>query len=287
MTGSGRPAIAGGKAARRLSASLVEIASARELLMNLTLREIRGKYKRTALGQIWSLLNPVAQMLTYSAVFSILLRNTPPPGSPSHLDVFALWLTCALLPWLFFSNVLNVGMTSVISNANLIQKVYFPRMALVISSALALLFTFSIEMSVLVVALLLFGGSPLLFLPVTAFFMIVLALFALGFALMLAVANVYFRDTQHFVPIVLQVLFYSAPIIYPIQVLATSGHKRLIPYYRLNPIERFTEVFRNTLYDGRMPTLANTLYVSAWALGTLVVGYLVFQAYEGRLAEEL
>lgn len=286
MTRSYRPALAG-RAANWWPTSLADLVSSRELLANLTLREIRGKYKRTMLGQMWSLLNPVAQMLTYSAVFSILLRSKPPPGSPSHLDVFALWLTCALLPWLFFSNVLNVGMTSVISNSNLIQKVYFPRVTLVISSMLALLFTFSIEMSVLVIALLLFGGSPLLYLPVTIFFILLLALFGLGFALMLAVANVYFRDTQHLVPIVLQVLFYAAPIIYPIQVLATSGHGRLIPYYRLNPIERFTEVFRNTLYDGRMPTLANTLYVSAWALVTLVAGYLVFQRYEGRLAEEL
>jgi ABC-2 type transport system permease protein len=271
----------------RLVSPWTQLWASRELLANLTLREIRGKYKRTALGQAWSLLNPVAQMLTYSVVFSILLRNTPPPGSPSGLDVFALWLTCALLPWLFFSNVLNVGMTSVISNANLIQKVYFLRVALVISSMFALLFTFSIEMSVLVVALLIFGGSPLLYLPVTIFFMLVLALFALGFALMLAVANVYFRDTQHFVPIVLQVLFYAAPIIYPIQVLASSGHSRVIPYYRLNPLERFTEIFRNTLYDGRMPTLTNTLYVCGWALAVLVIGYLVFQRYEGRLAEEL
>jgi ABC-type polysaccharide/polyol phosphate export permease len=225
-------------------------------------------------------------MLTYSIVFTILLKSTPPPGAPSGLDVFALWLSCGLLPWLFFANVLNNGMSALISNSNLIQKVYFPRSALVISSALALLFTFSIEMSVLVVALLLFGGSPLLYLPVTIFFMLILCGLGLGFAFMLSVTNVYFRDTQHFLPIAMQVWFYATPVIYPISIIADK-HPGVIKYYRLNPLERFCEIFRNTLYDGRGPTLANSLYVIAWSAAVLVIGYAIFQRHEGRLAEEL
>jgi ABC-2 type transport system permease protein len=268
-------------------ASLSELRASRGLLVNLTLREIRGKYKRTALGQAWSLLNPVAQMATYSIVFSIVLRgNHPKPGNPSGVDVFALWLTCALLPWLFFQNVLNSGMGALISNANLIQKVYFPRAALVISSGLAFLFTFSIEMSVLTVALLAFGGSPLLCLPATIFFMLVLFAFGLGLSFLLAIGNVYFRDTQHFVSIAMQLWFYATPIIYPISVISGS-HPQVVKYYRLNPIERFTEVFRNTMYDGRWPTLADSVYVIVWALVALALGYAVFTRYEGRLAEEL
>jgi ABC-type polysaccharide/polyol phosphate export permease len=265
---------------------IADLRSSRELLVNLTLRELRGKYKRTVLGQAWSLLNPIAQMVTYSVVFSLLLRAKPPAGSPSGIDVFALWLSCGLLPWLFFSNVLLTGMTSLISNANLIQKVYFPRLTLVVSGMLALLVTFCIEIGVLVVALLLFGGSPLTFLPVTLVAMVVLGLFALGFALLLSVTNVYFRDTQHFVPIALQVWFYATPIIYPIQILAQQ-HPGVIRYYRLNPMERFTEIFRNTLYDARWPSLANVLYVLAWTVASLAAGLWVFGRYEGRLAEEL
>jgi ABC-type polysaccharide/polyol phosphate export permease len=266
--------------------ALADLGSSRDLMVNLTLREIRGKYKRTVLGQAWSLLNPIAQMATYSVVFSLLLRAQPGRGDPSGLDVFALWLSAGLLPWLFFQNVVMSGMGSLVGNANLINKVYFPRETLVISNAASWLFTFSIEMSVLTVAVLIFGGSPLLYLPATIFFMLVLAAFGLGVSFVLAVANVYFRDTQHFISILMQVWFYATPIVYPITLVA-EHHANLLSIYRLNPLERFTEVFRNTMYDGRWPTLANTLYVVLVSLVALVIGYLVFKRYEGRLAEEL
>jgi ABC-type polysaccharide/polyol phosphate export permease len=264
---------------------LQDLRSSRDLLVNLTLREIRGKYKRTVLGQAWSLLNPIAQMATYSVVFAIVLRGQPDPGYRG-LDVFALWLTCALLPWLFFQGILMGGMGSLIGNVNLIQKVYFPRSTLVISSALALLFTFSIEMSVLVVALLLFGGNPLPLLPLTIGFMLALFGLGLGISFALSIANVYFRDTQHFVSIAMQVWFYATPIIYPLSLIENK-YPRAIPYMRLNPMERFSEIFRSTLYDARVPSLSNTLYVLAWTAAMLVLGYFVFSRYEGRLAEEL
>jgi len=266
--------------------ALAELGSSRDLMVNLTLREIRGKYKRTVLGQAWSLLNPIAQMATYSVVFSLLLRAQPAPGDPSGLDVFALWLSAGLLPWLFFQNVVMSGMGSLVGNANLINKVYFPRETLVISNAASWLFTFGIEMFVLTVAVLIFGGSPLLYLPATIFFMLVLAAFGLGVSFVLAVANVYFRDTQHFVSLLMQVWFYATPIVYPISLVAVH-HANLLSIYRLNPLERFTEVFRNTMYDGRWPSLANTLYVVLVSVVALVIGYLIFKRYEGRLAEEL
>ena len=269
---------------RRVSV-VADLRSSRDLLVNLTLREIRGKYKRTVLGQAWSLLNPIAMMATYSVVFAIILRGKPEPGY-NGLDVFALWLTCALLPWLFFQNVLMNGMGALISNANLIQKVYFPRVTLVISSALALLFTFSIEMAVLVVALELFGGNPLPYLPITIFFMLALLCFGLGVSLLFSIANVYFRDTQHFVSIAMQVWFYATPVIYPLSLIGDQ-YPALVKYVRWNPMERFAEVFRATLYDAKLPTLVNSAYVLAWSIGALVVGYLVFMHYEGRLAEEL
>jgi ABC-type polysaccharide/polyol phosphate export permease len=266
--------------------ALARLGSSRDLLLNLTLREIRGKYKRTVLGQAWSLLNPIAQMVTYSIVFSLLLRAQPAPGDPSGLDVFALWLSAGLLPWLFFQNVVMSGMGVLVGNSNLIKKVYFPRETLVISNAASWLFTFSIEMSVLTVAVLIFGGSPLLYLPATIFFMIVLAAFGLGVSFVLAVSNVYFRDTQHFIGILMQVWFYATPIVYPIALVA-EHHHNLLAIYRLNPLERFTEVFRNTMYDGRWPTLSNTLYLVLVSAAALALGYVVFKRYEGRLAEEL
>lgn len=271
------------------------LRSSRDLLVNLTLRDIRGKYKRTALGQFWSLLNPIAQMATYSVVFQFLLRGLPPKGDPSGIDVFALWLSAALLPWLFFSNTVTSGMTVLVGNANLINKVYFPRATLVIANMLSWLFTFCIELTVLIVAVLIFGGDPLPYLPITILFMLVLAAFALGISLMLSIANVYFRDTQHLFAILMQVWFYATPIVYPISILTLPKHPggpprlshRIVELYRLNPIERFTEVFRNTIYDGKLPSLTNSLFVVGVSAVVLALGYFVFSRYEGRLAEEL
>ena len=265
---------------------LTDLRSSRDLLANLTLREIRGKYKRTVLGQAWSLLNPIAQMVTYSVVFSLLLKAQPAKGNPSGLDVFALWLSAGLLPWLFFSNVMTSGMMMLVGNSNLIKKVHFPRETLVIANDLSWLFTFGIEMTVLVVTILLFGGSPLLYLPGTIFLMAVLAVFGLGVSMILSIANVYFRDTQHFVSILMQVWFYATPVVYPLSIVATH-HPKLVTIYRLNPMERFTEAFRNTLYDGRWPTLSNTLFLVVVSAVTLALGMFVFRRYEGRLAEEL
>jgi ABC-2 type transport system permease protein len=269
--------------------ALAELRSSRELLLNLTLREIRGKYKRTVLGHAWSLVNPIAQMAIYSVVFGFVLRGRPAVGDPSGLNVFALWLSAALVPWLFFNNVVVTGMASVLTNANLIKKVYFPREALVISNMLSWLFTHLIEIGVLVVATLIFGGEPLLYLPATLFFVVLMALFALGVSYALAVGNVYFRDTQHFITLFMQMWLYATPILYPVSLVADRSKKypHLLFIYRLNPIERFTEVFRNTIYDGRWPSLSNTLYLIGVSLGVLIVGRAIFLRFAGRLAEEL
>jgi ABC-type polysaccharide/polyol phosphate export permease len=110
--------------------------------------------------------------------------------------------------------------------------------------------------------------------------------FGLGLALMLAVANVYFRDTQHFVAIAMQLWFYATPIVYPASLIFRE-HPGVKTYYRLNPIERFAEVFRNLLYDNRWPSAANTLVLTVISLGVLAIGMAVFRRFQGRLAEEL
>ncbi len=238
-----------------------DVMSSRDLLVNLTRREVKGKYKRTLLGQLWSLANPIAQMLVYSLVFAFIIRMQPDAGDPSGLDIFALWLMCALLPWSFFTNVVTGGMNSLVGNENLIKKVYFPRSTLVVANALAALYTWAIEMLVLLLVLLVVGANPLPWLPVVVVMMLVLFVFSVGVALLLSIANVYFRDMQHLVAILFQVWFYLTPIVYPINevrkrsdsVGPVLGDITILDIYRLNPMERFAEVFRNLLYDNRMP----------------------------------
>jgi ABC-2 type transport system permease protein len=271
-----------------------EIRSSRELLINLTAREIKGQYKSTFLGQLWSLLNPISQMILFTVMFSFILRIDPGVGDPSGLHSFAIWLMCGLLPWTFFINVAGSGMGSLAGNANLIQKVYFPRITLPMSMAASRMYAWLIEMGVLTLAILIFGGKPLLWLPAALVMMLLLGFFSLGFSLILATLNTYFRDVQHLMGIVFQAWFYLTPIVYPIrilegQVVATFPAEAswIMQIYRLNPLERFSEVFRNLLYDNRWPSLPTIGICVAWTLIVLVLGIIIFRKNEKNLAENL
>ncbi|HEY8309741.1 MAG TPA: hypothetical protein VIG47_04260, partial [Gemmatimonadaceae bacterium] len=144
-------------------------------------------------------------MLVYTIVFAFILRVQPDPGSPSGINIFALWLLCGLLPWNFFASVVQTGMGSLLANAGLVQKVYFTRIVLPLSYVGSIGFNWLFEMVVLLVALALFGSFIWPWLPLLILTMAILAVFAAGLALMLSIANVHFRDTQYFVGILMQI----------------------------------------------------------------------------------
>ena len=275
---------------------LKEIWNSRELLQNLTNREVRGKYRRTALGQLWSLANPIAAILIYTFIFSFIFRLPAQVGDPSGLNNYALWLVCGLLPWLFFNRVLTIGVDSLVANAGLIQKVYFPRIVLPLSLANATMFTWVLEMGVLVVALSLLAAFVLPWLPLLALFMVVFALFSVGVAMVLSIANVYFRDLSYLLTIVLQFWFYLTPILYPVDMVATQSDRlgglagtsvTLLNLYQLNPVEGFVEIFRNLLYDNAMPELSRILIALAWAIGAFGAGVWLYSKKERQMAELL
>jgi lipopolysaccharide transport system permease protein len=274
-----------------------DVIKARELLTNLAQREIRGKYKRTALGQLWSLANPIAAIIIYTFVFSFVFQIQSPVGDPSGLENYALFLVCGLLPWLFFSRVLGQGVEVIVANSGLIQKVYFPRIVLPISLTSAIFFSWMFEMSVLVAALLIlqaFGVIPLL--PLVLVFMVLLAVFASGLAMVASIVNVYFRDLFHLVTIGLQFWFYLTPILYPVSLVEAQSAKlgglagtniQLIDLYRLNPMESYIAIFRNLLYDNRLPDLGVVLIAAGWAAIAAVAGFWLFAKREKQLAELL
>ncbi|RRD23667.1 ABC transporter permease [Actinomyces bowdenii] len=273
---------------------ITDLRESRELLYNLTMREVKGKYKRTALGQLWSLANPIALMIVYSFVFRFIIRVQPDAGDPSGLDVFALWLMCGLLPWSFFSNVVNGGMGTLVGNENLIKKVYFPRSALLVSNSLSWLYSWSIEMLVLVLVVVLLGGAPYLYILPAIALMVLLTLFATGVAMMLSIANVYFRDTQYLVGILFQIWFYANPIVYPASMVRKVSDSlgalhgiTVFRLYELNPFYHFIEAFRNLLYDNRLPDASTSLIVLALSLGAFLIGWRVFDRHQSRLAEVL
>ncbi|MDO4899377.1 ABC transporter permease [Actinomyces sp.] len=278
----------------RVLAILKDLRESRELLYNLTMREIKGKYKRTALGQLWSLANPLALMVVYSFVFRFIIRVQPAAGDPSGLDVFALWLMCGLLPWSFFTNVVSGGMGVLVGNENLIKKVYFPRSALLVSNSLSWLYSWSIEMLVLVVAVILLGGAPYLYVVPTLAVMLLLTLFSTGVAMAMSIANVHFRDTQYLMGIVFQIWFYANPIVYPATMVesVSAGVEEfygisLFDVYRANPFYYFIEAFRNLLYDNRMPDVTTWVVLVLLSLLCFLVGWRLFESRQDSLAEVL
>jgi len=275
---------------------LGEIWRSRELLHNLTNREVRGKYRRTALGQLWSLANPIAAIVIYTFIFSFIFRLPAQVGDPSGLDTYALWLVCGLLPWLFFNRVLTLGTDALVANAGLIQKVYFPRIVLPLSLANATFFTWVLEMGVLAIALSLLGSFVLPWIPLIALFMIVFALFSVGLAMVFSIINVYFRDLAYLLTIVLQFWFYLTPILYPVDLVVTQSNRlggllgtpiTLLDLYTLNPVQGFIEIFRNLLYDNRLPELSTMVIALGWTVIALVAGLWMYARKEKALAELL
>jgi ABC-2 type transport system permease protein len=271
---------------------LAELAESRELLANLTLRELRGRYKRSVLGWGWSLLNPLTAIATYWVVFGVFLKVEPPVGHPSGLHNYALFLVCALLPWTFFQSAVESSPETLISNGNLIKKVYFPREILVISASTSILVTFLVESTVLLVLLLIAGNMVLPWIPVLILLIAIEYLLVLGLALILSVCNVYFRDVQHFVSLALRILFYAVPVVYPVTLV--PEHKTILgidlplrTLYQINPLVPLVDCFRSVLYDLRFPDLGQLAYVTGWAVALLALGWWVFSRLEPRLAEEV
>lgn len=267
-----------------------EYISYRELYVNLMLRELRSKYRRSVLGWTWSMLNPLANMAVYTIVFRYFLRINGQVGHPSGLNVYALFLLCAMLPWNFFQNCAMGSIATVLGNGNLIKKTYFPRELLPAATTGANLVMHLIEMAILTIVLVGFGNwRALELLPVTFGIILILAVFGLGFGLLLGVLNVFFRDIEHFANIFFLIWLYMTPVIYPETYLSSHhiGGISLLTLARINPMTDFAGIFRSTMYDGLLPSIESVAYVLAAAVIMITIGLTVFRHFDGRLAEEL
>lgn len=254
-----------------------------ELLANLTLRELRGRYKRSILGWGWSIINPIFNLVIYTVVFSLFLRVDPPVGDPSGLDNYSLFLMCGLLPWLFMTNSVGGGAGVLVANEGLITKVFFPRWTLPASVVLASLSSLAIELIVLAVALSIAGGLVLPWLPVVVAIMAIQTVFVLGLALAVSICNAYLRDVNHFVTIFLNAWFYATPILYPLDIIPSWAQQ----LQRLNPMFHFVDAYRDAMYDLRFPSLRDWAVMLVIAAVSAVIGWATFRRLEPRLAEEL
>lgn len=244
----------------------------RELFHNLTLRELRSKYKRSVIGWGWSMINPVANMLVYTVVFAVLLKISPPFGVPSGLHNYALMLLAAMLPWNFFNGSVMESMGAILGNQNLIQKTYFPRELIPGATVASKMVSHLIEMSLLLVAVICFGNwrAPF-FIPGVLITMAIVMMFALGLSLLFSIGNVFYRDIQHFSLIFFFIWMFLTPITYPYYIVGGgiyNGYGAVEParyihllghaislgmLFKLNPMTDAVLTFQSFLYDGALP----------------------------------
>jgi lipopolysaccharide transport system permease protein len=252
-----------------------DLITYRELITNLTARDLRLKYRRSTLGVAWSLLNPLLYMAIYTAVFSVFTRFV-------QLPQYWAFILTGLLPWLFIANSLGSATTAFTSNQNLVTKVYFPVESLAISISLSNFVNFLISLALLVLTVAVAGrplGPSLVLLPAIALAELGLVV---GVGLVIASVTVYLRDLEYLVGIGLQALFYLTPILYPLRQVG-----RFAFWLKLNPITWYTESYHSVLYSGQWPDtrmFSGMLFLSVLAL---VGGYAVFLRLRERLPEEV
>ena len=266
---------------------LSELRRSKNLLWNLTLRELRAKYRRSFLGWAWSMLNPLSNMLIYWFVFGVVFGATAPTGHPSGVNNYALYLLAGILPWGFFSLVTNLGLGSLIGNAGLVRKVFFAWETLVFAQVIFSFVQFCIEMSLLCVALILVGSPILPWIPVAFLMMLMLAVYAAGFALAVSVGAVFFRDLRYLWTILIQVMFFATPIIYTPDRLDGKLFPLLEFILHWNPMAVFIQSFRHLLYSGRAPEFGHIVYLACASVVSFVSGWAIFVKLSRRLAEEV
>jgi len=264
-----------------------EIAASRNLLWNLTLRELRSKYRRSVLGWSWSLLNPLAQMAIYTFVFGLLFGAKAPVGDPSGITTYGLYLLTGIIPWGFFALICSVGLQSILSNTNLVRKVAFARESLVLSQVLFCFVQFSIEMSLVCLVLLIAGSAILPWLPMTLLLMVLMACFAGGIALVLSVSAVFFRDLPYLWTIINQLWFFATPVIYDPKIIEGKVPAVVEEVLHWNPTAVFIRAFRATTYHGTAPKLHDIGALVVAATISLIIGLATFNKLKRRLAEEL
>lgn len=266
---------------------VVRVIAARELLWNLTLRELRTKYRRSFLGWAWSMLNPLATVAIYGFVFGVLFKAEAPVGASSGVASFPLFMLCALLPWNFFSLVNNLGLGAITNNAGLVRRVAFPRETLVLANVGHAGVQFGIELGLLCAVLAVVGTGLLPWLPVVLLTVVLLAVFATGFALALSALAVYFRDLTYLWAIAIQVWFFATPVVYPPELIEANAPGWLARVLQQNPTYRFVEVLRSMLYHGQAPSWSSLAVLAVWAVGALTVGWAVFTRLARRMPEEV
>ncbi len=255
--------------------ALVTLLRHRELVMSLTIRDIRSRYKQSMLGVAWALLQPLAMMLIYTVVFSHIARIET-GGIP-----YPIFTYIALLPWTFFQTGLVGGSECLVSNANLITKIYFPREVFPLSVILGRTVDLALGMLVITPLFLFYHIHVTWWILLVIPLVVVQMCFMLGMTFLLSSINLFYRDIRHVVPLVTQLWMYMTPIIYPLSLVP---HKYL-SIYMMNPMSSIMDSYRRVALLGEPPMWGYLAIASLVSVVALVLGYRLFKKLEPAFAE--
>ena len=247
----------------------------RELLKTSVKKDIRGKYKNSFLGVLWSFLNPLLQIVTYAIIFPLILKNNEPN--------YVIFLCTGLIPWTFFSTALNRSSSIIVDNDNIIKKVFFPREILPISMVTSEAINFIIS-TIIILGFVMFGGLGLtkyiIFYPLI---LIAQYITVLAISFILSSVTVFLRDIQHFVGVLLQLLFYATPIVYN----ANSIPENFEWILKYNPMTYIVNAYRDIFYNQVSPDIKSICILIAIMTVITVIGYFIFSKLQKGFAEEL
>lgn len=254
-----------------------EIVIYRYAIYNFISSNLRARYRRSAIGFFWSLLNPLFTMIIMSVVFSTIFRNP--------LANFSIYIFSGLLPWAMISNSMMNGSMSLISMESYLKKIYIPKVIfpMVVVGVEVVNFLFSlVSMFFLAVFL---GAKITWALAVLPLALLVTALFLLGLAMIVSIVNVYFRDLSHIVQVVFTGLFYLTPIVYPLEFIESKT--LLYTVAKLNPFLYFVELFHAIIYRAEFPSLSGWMICIGLMAASLLFGLLVFSSKEKDIVYRL
>lgn len=262
--------------------SFKELYEYREMIFSLVKKELRGRYKGSVLGFLWTFINPLLQLVVYTLVFSVIMR--------SGIEKYYLYLFVALVPWIFFSSALTSGANAILANQDLVKKIYFPREVLPIahttSTFVNMILSFVVVFAVLIVTGYGVNLEACLFLPIV---MIVEYIICLGMCMLFCALTVYLRDLQSILSIIAMAWQFLTPVMYGQDMVegALANHPLLMMIWNYNPTTPIINAYREILYYKQIPDLNNM--GMAVVLGTIVciVGWIVFGKLQKGFAEEL
>lgn len=259
----------------------------RNLIVNLAKRDLKAKYKKSMLGRLWSLINPAATLGVYTFVFGIVLKGQAPLAGNGTLKAFPLYLFAGLVVWNLFNNTLTAAMDALEDTGELLTKIYFPPECPAFAAVAGVLIQGAVETAILIAVLLVMGNASLTMLAVPVV-MASVVLLATGLGLVLSVANIHYRDVSYITTIGLQVLFYSIPIVYPMDLI--PGRLWGLPIRQMitmNPLARCVMVMRDLVWHLRLPSLVDTAYVLGFSGAVFALSWWWFSSSAPRVIEEL